>query len=215
MTAVDGRSRGVLDHMAREIREAGLIQTTKAGWGAAAMTSLDAAHLILGVYGSTGRGTAAAAAEALSGLRVGFMSEIMARMHPDLHPRVLTIQQQPTLAEAVAAVIEIGDELAEQTLRTQSTLPVIGPLYPETLDGRELEDWPQGLSVMLRIAHPTLEPYLLFAWRGSEHVQDHAVAYDWANATPDGKRALASYELHTLVHTNVFRAMHRVLYADR
>ena len=90
-----------------------------------------------------------------------------------------------------------------------------GPLYPETLDGRELEDWPQGLSVMLRIAHPTLEPYLLFAWRGSEHVQDHAVAYDWANATPDGKRALASYELHTLVHTNVFRAMHRVRFCGR
>ena len=92
-----------------------------------------------------------------------------------------------------------------------TALGIVVLVRRETLP-RSLRVW--GHLVVLALSFCVV-PYLLFAWRGSEHVQDHAVAYDWANATPDGKRALASYELHTLVHTNVFRAMHRVLYADR
>jgi hypothetical protein len=45
----DGRGRPTLEHMARLIRQAGYIQTTKRGRGAAEMTENDAAALLIGV----------------------------------------------------------------------------------------------------------------------------------------------------------------------
>lgn len=48
----DGRPRQTLDHIARVIREAGYIATTKRGSGAAEMTGRDAANLILGINGA-------------------------------------------------------------------------------------------------------------------------------------------------------------------
>lgn len=213
LAKADGRPRGVIDHMAREIREAGLIQTTGAGWSAAPMTSLDAAHLLLGVYGSSGRGDAAEAAHILGGLRRNPMNFLLTGTHPAPHSRIDLIANQPTLADALAAVIDIGPELAEQTLRTQSTLPALDDL-PSGAEGRELEDWPGGLAVLLRIGRPTLEPYLHFGWRGPRQVENITVDYIWGRAESDGRRRLASYEVHTLVHADTFRAMHRVLYAD-
>lgn len=214
LAEVDGRPRGVLDHMAREVREAGLIETTGAGWAAAQMTSLDAAHLILGVYGSSGRGDAADAARILGGLRRNPMNRVLTQTHPHLHPAVETIALQPTLVEAVAALIELGPQLADQTLRTQSSLPGIGQL-PDGADGRELDGWPQGLAVLLRIARPTLEPYIHFGWRGPRQVEDVVVEYVWGRAAPDGLRRLAPYEVHTFVHARIFQALHRALYSAR
>jgi hypothetical protein len=213
LAEVDGRPRGVIDHMAREIREAGLIETTGAGWAAAQMTSLDAAHLVLGVYGSSGRGDAADAARTLSPLRKTLFAGLLTKTHPRLHPLVEVVAQQPTLAEAVAAVIELGPSLAEQTVRTQSTLPVIFHV-PDGGGGRELEDWPEGLSVMLRIARPTLEPSLQFAWRGAGQVEDAFLDYMFGRPDGDGLRQMAAYESSTFVHARIFRAMHRVLYDD-
>jgi hypothetical protein len=216
LAEVDGRPRGVLDHMAREIREAGLIQTTGAGWAAAQMTSLDAAHLILGVYGSSGRGDAAEVSGILGGLRRTPLNFLLVETHPHLHPLVRVIADQPTLAEAVAAVIELGPELAEQTGRTQSTLPSWSMFARGEESMRELDDdWPEGLSVMLRINRPTLEPYLHFAWRGPDLVEDVYVDYMFGRPDDEGRRQIAGYEVATFVHANIFRAMHRVLFSTR
>jgi hypothetical protein len=213
LAMVDGRERGVLDHMGREVREAGLIQTTKRGRGSAEMTSLDAAHLILGVYGADGRGAAAAAAE-----RLGAMPTLrlpgMEKPGSQVPGAVAAIQQQTTVAGAVAAVIESGNLLAAQTPRTQGTLPVIGPLYAQSLLGMELEDWPQGIAVLLRIHRPSLEVYLQFAWRGARHIEETTMLFRPAGQAVDGFKALAAVEHQTFVHTRVFAAFHKVLYPD-
>lgn len=207
LAAVDGRGRGVIDHMAREIREAGMIQTTKRGRGSAEMTSLDAAHLILGVYGSDGRGTAAAAAGVFGGL-VTFKLPL-----PDGLPRDVTaIQRQPNLATAVAAVIESGGRLAVQTPRVQGTMPVLGPLYPASNDGLELEDWPAGTAVLLRMHRPSLEAFVVMAWQGSHHVQEHTMIFAPAGPATEGFKDIAAFEVHTMVHGRVFQAMHRALF---
>lgn len=48
----DGRPRETLEHIARVVREAGYIPTTKRGSGAAEMTSREIANLILGANGA-------------------------------------------------------------------------------------------------------------------------------------------------------------------
>ncbi|WP_293827630.1 hypothetical protein [uncultured Brevundimonas sp.] len=207
LAAVDGRGRGVIDHMAREIREAGLIQTTKRGRGSAEMTSLDAAHLILGVYGSDGRGTAAAAAGVFGGL-----TTFEWPLPPDLPHDVSAIQHQPNLATAIAAVIESGGRLAVQTARVQGTMPVLGPLYARSTDGLEVEDWPAGTAVLLRMHRPSLEAYVVMAWRGSHHVEEHTMIFVPAGPATGGFKDIAAFEVHTMVHGRVFQAMHRALY---
>lgn len=212
LAKADGRPRGVLGHMAREIREAGLIQTTQAGWGAAPMTSLDAAHLILGVYGSSGRGDAADAAAVLGPLRPAVFSRMMTG-GADTHPAVKVVAAQPTLAEAVAAVIELGPQLAVQTVRTQSTLASLSMFAAGDEDARALEGWPEGLSAMMRITRPGLEPHLHFAWRGAERVEDTYLDYMWGRPDGEGRRPLAAFEVSTFVHGGIFRAMHQTLFS--
>lgn len=212
LAAVDGRERGVIDHMAREIREAGLIQTTKRGRGSAEMSSLDAAHLILGIYGSDGRGTAAEAARSLGQLpvlRIPFLSPAPGVTLPN---GVGAAQHQTTLAGVVAAVIEAGAQLATQTPRTQGTLPVLGPLYPPSSDGLELENWPEGIAVLLRLHRPSLEAFVQFAWPGPEQVDHHTILFVPGGPAIDGIKAIAAYEVHTMVHARIFQAMHRVLF---
>lgn len=212
LARVDGRDRGVLDHMAREIREAGLIQTTKRGRGSADMTSLDAAHLILGVYGSDGRGTAAAAAGVLGPMPIAWAGG----GSPDEMPAdVAAVWHQKTLAGAVAAVIELGERLAEQTPRTQNTLPLMGPLFEPLTVGLELEGWPDGTAVLLRIHRPSLEALLAFAWRGNDRVEHDGMLFRPSTMFVDDVRPLAAFEQHMLIHTDVFRALHRVLYGHR
>lgn len=193
--------------MAREIREAGLIQTTKRGRGAAEMTSLDAAHLVLGVYGSDGRGTAAAAADHFGGL-----ATFRIPLRETLPDAVAAIQHQPNLATAVAAVIETGAHLATQTPRVQGTLPVLGPLYPATPDGLELEGWPHGVAVLLRLHRPSLEAFITMAWPGRALVEEHSMMFVPGGPATDGLKAIAAFEVHTLVHARVFQALHRALY---
>ncbi len=208
LAAADGRERGVIDHMAREIREAGLIQTTKRGRGSAEMTSLDAAHLILGVYGSDGRGTAASAAAQFGPLATFWMPIL------DAFPRdVVAIQQQPHLAAAVAAVIESGAGLATQTPRVQGTLPVLGPLYPATTDGLELEGWPEGTAVLLRLHRPSVEAFIVMAWPGRDHVEEHTMMFAPGGPATDGIKSIAAFEVHTMVHGRVFQALHRALFS--
>ncbi len=207
LAKVDGRDRGVIDHMAREIREAGLIQTTKRGRGAAEMTSLDAAHLVLGVYGSDGRGTAATAAR-----EFGRLATFAMPLPKGLPATVDAIQHQPNLATAVAAIIESGAKLATQTPRVQGTLPVLGPLYPATTDGLELEDWPHGTAVLLRMHRPSLEAYITMAWPGRALVEEHTMMFVPGGPAIDGFKAIAAFEVHIMVHARVFQALHGVLY---
>lgn len=68
LAAADGRPRGAVDHVARAVREAGYIQTTKRGRGAAEMTVQDAAALLIGLYGARDPASAAEAVEAMDKL---------------------------------------------------------------------------------------------------------------------------------------------------
>jgi hypothetical protein len=52
LAKVGGKPRETIDHVARIIREAGYITTTKRGSGAAEMTARDAVNLLLGVTGA-------------------------------------------------------------------------------------------------------------------------------------------------------------------
>ncbi len=52
ITEVDGRERPTIEHVARVIREAGYVPTTKRGSGAADMTAREAANLLLALNGA-------------------------------------------------------------------------------------------------------------------------------------------------------------------
>lgn len=211
LARIDRRDRSAIDYAAREIREAGLIQTTKRGRGSANMTTLDAAHLLLGLYGGNGRGTAAEAARTLGSLPIlGFF--------PPDHPLPLPlaiIDSQPTFAHAIASTIELGRRLAAQTPRTQGTMPVIGYLNEPPSLGMEVEGWPDGISVMVRINRPLLEPYINFAWIERDKIEEYTVIAKPAGPLgADGLKALAAHEEISLIHTLVFSTLHAALFPE-
>lgn len=113
LTAIDGRPRGAIDHVARAIREAGLIQTTKRGRGASDMTATDAAYLLIGLYGSDQPAHAAkAATEFGNALRLPFFPGVDTL--PDAE--VDTLRRAESLVDAVAALIELGGRLRPGSL---------------------------------------------------------------------------------------------------
>lgn len=214
LAAVDGRERGVLDHMAREIREAGLIQTTKRGRGSAEMSSLDAAHLLLGVYGSNGRGTAAEAASIFGSLQVLHLPNETSSPIETWPTEVWSAQCRRTLADAIAVIIDAGRNLAKTTSMAQGSLAVHGPFHPHDESSLELEDWPNGTSVLLRLHRPHIEAYLQFAWPGAESVDNHTITFIKEGAAFGGSDSIVAYETNVLVHTRLFQTMHRALFAE-
>lgn len=211
LARIDGRDRGTIDYAAREIREAGLIQTTKRGRGSASMTALDAAHLLLGLYGGKGRGTAAEAAGTLGSLP---LLDFFPPSKP-LPQALVAIEGQPTFAHVVAATIQLGRSLAIQTPRTQGTMPVIGYLNQPPTAGMEVEDWPAGISVMMRINRPLLEPYINFAWVERDSIEEHTVIAKPAGPLgTDGLKAVTAHETISLVHTLAFSTLHTALFPE-
>jgi hypothetical protein len=67
--AFDGRDRATIKHIARVIREGGLIPTTKRGSGASKMAEREVVNLLLGANGTEAAAEAALAAERLRTLR--------------------------------------------------------------------------------------------------------------------------------------------------
>ena len=127
LASLDTRPRTTLDNAVRGVREAGLVQTTKRGRGAAEMTPLDAAILLLGVYGTDQAVRAPQAASRFSGLP---------RMTESLLPKILArVASAKTLGEAVAALIEASRTHAAPTLEVASWLELGAPAQPAKMDG--------------------------------------------------------------------------------
>lgn len=86
LAVADNREQATLDHIARVIREAGMIPTTKRGVGASSMTAREAALLLIGANASEAPKDAATAAEYYRLLlgrnyhRVGDLEGIYARI---------------------------------------------------------------------------------------------------------------------------------------
>lgn len=104
LVQVDGRDRVLIDNVARAVREAGFIQTTKRGRGAAEMTSQDAAALLVGLYGSAGMLEAPRVVQAFSQMKrrdpTGAIKGGPAALGPLFRSR--------TLLDAVQRLIELA-----------------------------------------------------------------------------------------------------------
>ena len=200
LAAVDGRPRGAVDHVGRVIREAGLIQTTKRGRGAAEMTARDAAWLVIGLYGADQPANAVHAAKVFGGAApLGYAkAEFSAR--PDLRP----LAAAQTLVDALAAVIELGPRLAAASSIRQSSLP----------GGLSLQ-WFQapGYAAMLTLERPSGRASISLGWSRALRARPHQEVY---YNRQDGFAVTAPfsepYEVETRVQTDVFITLHRALF---
>lgn len=104
LSLVDGRERVAIDNIARAVREAGFIQTTKRGRGAAEMTTQDAAALLVGLYGA---GTMVDAPGTLKGFSQA-RRKAPAPLPEDAPAALGPLHRSRTLLDAVAQVIELA-----------------------------------------------------------------------------------------------------------
>jgi hypothetical protein len=101
LEAVDGRERATIEHVARVVREAGFIPTTKRGSGAAEMTAREAVNLFLGLNGADAPRDALLAIERFRSLRLQYADP----EHPE-HEPFRAIAAAETFGEAMEALLE-------------------------------------------------------------------------------------------------------------
>jgi len=98
--ACDPRGRATVVHVARVIREAGLIQTTKRGRGAAEMTEHDAVALLMGLNCSENIQDAPKAV-----LMFSELAPVQAAKGGSVPPVLLPVVKAPTLYSALEALL--------------------------------------------------------------------------------------------------------------
>lgn len=181
LVAVDGRERVVIDNVARAVREAGFIQTTKRGRGAADMTAADAAALVVGLYGSAGMNDAPRVVDAFSQARrrqpAGLIKSGPSVLGPLLRAR--------TLLDAVVRLIELG--------------PVLDPTPRVGTPGVGLG------QVTLTLRRPFLHASIAVVWRVGE-TEIFEIELHFAAA---GRAVAAPYEVATEVRQPIFLSLHR------
>lgn len=184
LVAIDGRERVVIDNIARAVREAGFIQTTKRGRGAAEMTSSDAAALVVGLYGSAGM---------LDAPRV---LEAMTRTRPLIKPDLSTVPaplrplaRSRTALDSVARLIELG--------------PYMQP-FGEGMFGRGIGVGQCHLSLSLR--RPDISASLEVFWQTDSACLN--VSMVWYDTKV---QAASVYSVATEVRQPVFLTLHRAL----
>lgn len=104
---VDGRERVTLEHIARVVREAGLIVTTKRGSGASPMSVRDAANLLIGANGCDAPKDAALAVQRFRTLAPRYPR----RADPSRAGVFLALDAAKTFGDAVEALIVGAPEL--------------------------------------------------------------------------------------------------------
>lgn len=104
----DGRDRATLDHIARVIREAGYIPTTKRGSGASEMTAREAANLFLGANGAD---TPREAPLAIDRFRSLMRFDAWSREEHDVPQVLRDIKAATTFGEALERLIDGMGEL--------------------------------------------------------------------------------------------------------
>lgn len=143
LAAIDDRPRGALDFIARAVREAGFIQTTKRGRGAAGMTAADAAAFLLGCYGSREATSAAEAVAALSALqRVPDDSRL--ELMPDWSHGL--VRAQDAIA-ALAALIEMAPLIEQQGRRMSATVFLHRPTLKVRIEVRHRVEKAGGVRI--------------------------------------------------------------------
>lgn len=199
LAAVDGRPRVTIDNVGRAIREAGLIQTTKRGLGAAEMTARDAAYLLIGLYGSDHKAGSVAAAKSLGGeIRAPLLAETYLD-RPDLAPALAA----ETLVDAVAAVIELGPRLAPR-----SGLALSDRKSGWTIIGKPE---PGQYAATLQLERSLYWSTLVIATPKGRGIAVLNLPFVDISNEPDFERA-PPFEVATRIHSDVFIALHRALF---
>lgn len=196
LTHADGRPRRAVDHVAREVREAGLIQTTKRGRGAAEMTTLDAAYLILGLYGAANPADAAEAAEELA----AYVNVARRKVPAPLRP----IKTAPDLVHALAALIELAPLIAPATRDTDAMLEA--SIY------QPADAWPAGYTVHMTFTRPDRGPTMRLVYADAE--ADGGINETYFIFHGAGLDRPIDTAIKTTVRINgdLFRAVHRALF---
>ncbi|WP_292035586.1 MULTISPECIES: hypothetical protein [unclassified Brevundimonas] len=181
LVAIDGRERVVIDNVARAVREAGFIQTTKRGRGAAEMTAHDTAALIVGLYGSAGMGDAPRVVEAFSEAKrkhpAGAIKDGPTALGPLLRSR--------TLLDAVARLVELG--------------PVLDPV------DRIGAPAPGLAHIQLTLRRPHLHASIKVVFRQAE-AQVYEIELHYAAR---GAPFAPPYEVATEVRQPIFLTLHK------
>lgn len=156
---IDDRPRGAIDFVARAVREAGFIQTTKRGRGAAEMTEADAAALLLGCYGSR---EPTQAVETLQGFAELGRAKTRKRAAPA--PSWLTgLMKAKTAFDAVAAAIEVAPVIERQAERFDISVKLSRPWLGVIVSARgSSADFRQGFTIdaeFIRKTHDLRLPY--------------------------------------------------------
>lgn len=198
LTLCDDRPRGTIDHVARTLREAGLIQTTKRGRGAAEMTALDAAALLLGLYGlADASPDAIAQVQVLADLkRFGRATRKGSPFgeHDPLPDVLRPVTTAARLLDAVAALIELA--------------PL---LHPST---GEKDVMPTGrFQAELDLRRPRLSASIQIIWRSeAPDRQGITVSYHPAGRPAGRSPTEEAYAVTTRVMRPVFATLHSTLF---
>lgn len=197
LARIDGRPRGSIDHMARGLREAGLIQTTKRGRGAAEMTARDAAALILGLYG-----LADASPEAIEQARALVDLPLRRLVRPEpatkrqlLPPVLRPLASAPTLLDGVAALIELAPLINAGLAATRKTTDSRAP----------------GFGGSLLLERPRLYGAIAVNWGSPDASERQGLNVVFREARA-AQADHAAYEVSIRVQTPVFITLHGVLF---
>lgn len=147
VSVASDRDRSTIEHIARVIREAGLIPTTKRGPGAAEMGAREAANLLLGVAAADVPRAAPETIASLRGMRRlahGVVANANERSAP--RPRVYeTIREAGDFGQALEALIEdagtisafgrdmirsTGEPNSVEFLKSEPEIAAIGLIFP-------------------------------------------------------------------------------------
>ncbi|WP_281805363.1 hypothetical protein [Methylocystis echinoides] len=112
---VDGRDRATIDHVARVIREAGYIPTTKRGSGASEMTAREAANLLLALKGADAPKDGPLAIDRFRSLRQEETphSGVNYEGFSQLPIAIKNVAEARTFGEALEALIDGAPELSQ------------------------------------------------------------------------------------------------------
>jgi hypothetical protein len=111
---VDGRDRATIDHVARIIREAGYIPTTKRGSGASEMTAREAANLLLALNGADAPKEGPLAIDRFRSLRQNETpySGVNCEGFSQLPIAIKNVAEARTFGEALEALIDGAPDLS-------------------------------------------------------------------------------------------------------
>lgn len=107
----DRRGEATIAHIARQVRDAGLISSTRRGVGASVMTFTDAATLLLGVCGDSSPQGAVAAVHNLRSLQPLPWDRVDRMKREDLSPSLTFLRDSTGFAGTVEKLIEHAPEI--------------------------------------------------------------------------------------------------------